>query len=455
MASWEGEMRRTDRLYALVEELRARAPRAVSRADLAGALEVTPRTVERDILALQQAGVPIWSRRGRGGGYSLDERWSVPPLNFDATEALAVMAALAAARSMPFAAAGRRAELKLLAAMSSGEAARARELAGRLRLGGFAPGGAREIVDAVEQAVVDRAVVDIGYRDRKGAVSVRTVEAHGLQVTPDGSYLVGWCRLRDDQRSFRLDRIVSVRDRGESAPLREVEDMSRRQWGPPRKAEHRTGANPAFARAVAEALPGIESKGDRYAVSGEVFLRVDERDDSALVGGDQTLVLRTIGRDDLRAAIESAWAAVAPKRSVTTQRKRRDRWAALPAITEDDVREVIFSFPGANEGPIWGQDIGFRVGDEKKTRFARFGPPEGGRVGNLLPPDDEGTLVLLRYEDKPSLLAARPDRWFTTPHYGPPDQPGGVITRLSEHRGPEDLAEIAEVLEDAYRSVVE
>ena len=409
----------------------------------------------RDILALQQAGVPIWSRRGRGGGYALDERWSVPPLNFDATEALAVIAALAATRTMPFADAGRRAELKLLAAMSAGEAARARELAGRLQLGGFAPGGARDIVVAVEQAVVDRTVVDIGYRDRHGAVSLRTVEAHGLQVTPDGSYLVGWCRLRDDQRSFRLDRIVSVRNRGEPAPLREVEDMSKRQWGAPRKVDHRTGANPAFARAVAEALPGVESKGDRHAVSGEVFLAVDERDDSVLVGGEQTIVLRTIGRDDLRAAIESAWAVVAPKRSVTAHRKRRDQWAALPAITEDDVRRVIGSFPGANEGPIWGQDIGFRVGEEKKTRFARFGPPEGGRVGNLVAPDDEGTLVVLRYEDKPALLASRPDRWFTTPHYGPPDEPGGVITRLSEHRGPDDLAEIAEVLEDAYRSVVE
>jgi len=231
--------------------------------------------------------------------------------------------------------------------------------------------------------------------------------------------------------------------------------MSKRRWGPPRKAQHRTGANPAFARAVAEALPGVEPDGDRYAVSGEVFLRVDERDDSVLVGGEQTIVVRTIGRDDLRAAIESAWVAVAPKRSVTTHRKRRERWAALPAITEDDIRRVILSFPGANEGPIWGQDVGFRVGDEKKTRFARFGPPEGGRVGNLLAPDDEGTLVVLTCEDKPALLASRPDRWFTTPHYGPSDEPGGVITRLSEHRGPDDLAEIAEVLQDAYRSIVE
>jgi len=96
-------MGRADRLYALVEELRARAPRPVARAVLAARLEVTSRTVERDILALQQAGVPIWSQRGRYGGYAIDPRRNLPPLNLDATEAVAVIAALATVRSLPFA----------------------------------------------------------------------------------------------------------------------------------------------------------------------------------------------------------------------------------------------------------------------------------------------------------------------------------------------------------------
>jgi predicted DNA-binding transcriptional regulator YafY len=450
-------VRRTDRLYALVEELRARAPRPVSRAELSATLEVTPRTVERDILALQQAGVPIWSQRGRGGGYALDERWSLPPLNFDATEALAVIAALATARSLPFAEAGRRAEQKVLAAMASGEAARARELAGRLHLGPFGPGGARDIVAAVERSVVARAVVELGYRDRQGRVSSRVVEAHGLQLTPDGSYLVGWCRLRDDTRQFRLDRIVSVRDTGEVAPVRQIEgDIMTRSWGPPRKAEHQTGSSPAYARAVVGALEGVTSTTragvSTHKVGGELVARVDERDGSATVDG-QTIVLRTIGRDDLRELIESSWADRAPKAAVTAHRRSRTRWLKLPAITFDDIREVILALPGAAEGPIWGRDPGFLIGTEKKTRFARFGPPEAGRPGNLLPPDDEGTLVILRCEQRPELLAARPDRWFTTAHYGDPDEPGAVITRLSEHRGPDDLAEIAELLEDAWSEV--
>ena len=67
-------MNRTDRLYAIVEELRARAPRSLRASDLAERFEVSARTIERDVLALQEAGVPIWSQRGPRGGYALDPK---------------------------------------------------------------------------------------------------------------------------------------------------------------------------------------------------------------------------------------------------------------------------------------------------------------------------------------------------------------------------------------------
>lgn len=61
-------MNRTDRLYALVEELRAVAPRLRSASWLAARFEVSTRTIERDLSALQQTGVPIWAEPGRTGG---------------------------------------------------------------------------------------------------------------------------------------------------------------------------------------------------------------------------------------------------------------------------------------------------------------------------------------------------------------------------------------------------
>ena len=61
-------MNRTDRLYAIVEELRAVSPRPRSASWLADRFEVSRRTIERDISALQQTGVPVWAEPGRTGG---------------------------------------------------------------------------------------------------------------------------------------------------------------------------------------------------------------------------------------------------------------------------------------------------------------------------------------------------------------------------------------------------
>jgi hypothetical protein len=211
---------------------------------------------------------------------------------------------------------------------------------------------------------------------------------------------------------------------------------------------------------VAEALAGAERASRRgtttFSVGDGPFLTIDERDGSAAVrtgDGTATLLLATVGRDEVREAIESAWAELAPKRAVTAHRRRVAARLAQPALTHADVRAMVAELPGANEGPIWGQDPGFRATEEKRSRFARFGPPESGKVGNLLPPDDLDTLVIFHCEQKPELLAAAPDRFFTTPHYGPPDEPGGIILRLAEQRGAAEHAEVAELLEDAWRTV--
>src|ERR1044072_7860877 len=72
-------MNRTDRLYALVEELRAAAPRARSAHRLADRFEVTVRTIQRDLLALQEAGVPLWATPPPGGGAAPNARRTPPP----------------------------------------------------------------------------------------------------------------------------------------------------------------------------------------------------------------------------------------------------------------------------------------------------------------------------------------------------------------------------------------
>jgi predicted DNA-binding transcriptional regulator YafY len=86
---------RVERLHALVEELRVRAPRRMTGDELAARLGVSVRTVERDLSELQGAGVPIVVRRGLGGGYSFDARAELPPVVLTPGEAAALVAALA------------------------------------------------------------------------------------------------------------------------------------------------------------------------------------------------------------------------------------------------------------------------------------------------------------------------------------------------------------------------
>ncbi|WP_425272898.1 helix-turn-helix transcriptional regulator [Rathayibacter festucae] len=75
-------MNRTDRLYGLVEELRAVSPRPRSARRLAERFEVSVRTIERDPSALQQSGLPIWAEPGRTGGYVIDASATLGPAGF-------------------------------------------------------------------------------------------------------------------------------------------------------------------------------------------------------------------------------------------------------------------------------------------------------------------------------------------------------------------------------------
>jgi predicted DNA-binding transcriptional regulator YafY len=200
---------RTDRLYALVEELRAVAPRPRSARWLAGRFEVSVRTVERDINALQQSGVPIYAEPGRTGGYCLDKARTLPPVNLTPGEAVAMAVALRGLEGTPFRATAGSALRKLVAVMQPDDAAAAHDLAARIHLlgdAGITPSVPRMVADALSP----RRVLRIGYGDRAGAATLREIEPVGYVGTPSHWYLVAWCRLRDALRVFRTDRITSV-----------------------------------------------------------------------------------------------------------------------------------------------------------------------------------------------------------------------------------------------------
>ncbi|WP_243770048.1 helix-turn-helix transcriptional regulator [Amycolatopsis acidicola] len=212
-------MNRTDRLYALVEELRAVAPRPRSARWLAERFEVSLRTVERDISALQQSGVPVYAEPGRRGGYCLDKARTLPPVNLTPGEAVAMAVALRRMSGTPFQAKAGSALRKLIAAMQADDAEAARELAGRVHLLTDVPGRV-PMSRAIASAVTAGRVLRIGYADREGAVTTREIEPLGYIGKEEHWYLVAWCRLRDAVRVFRTDRIHAVSVKAEVPPAR-------------------------------------------------------------------------------------------------------------------------------------------------------------------------------------------------------------------------------------------
>jgi len=213
-------MNRTDRLYAIVEELRAVAPRPRSARWLAERFGVSVRTVERDVDALQQAGKPVWAEPGRTGGYCLDPEWTLPPVNFTPMEAVALAVACEEMPDGPFRRAAQVALRKVAAAMHAQDADAARNFAARVHILNSdepAKAGPPFPVDALLQGRVLR----ISYADREGRVTFREVEPLGYIEKTGKWYLLAWCRLRAGVRAFRIDRILSNVETAETPPLRE------------------------------------------------------------------------------------------------------------------------------------------------------------------------------------------------------------------------------------------
>ena len=211
-------MTRTDRLYALVEELRAVSPRPRSARWLADRFGVSSRTIERDLSALQESGVPIWSEAGRTGGYCLDTAHTLAPLGFTVDEALAVMVALGTLATSPFHGSATSALRKVVAVMESRSLRQTADLAARIHLLGDENSNGPP--DGLTVALRTGQVLRISYTDRDGVVTERDVEPMGFVGKSDNWYLIAWCRLRDGLRAFRGDRITQAETLVERAPRR-------------------------------------------------------------------------------------------------------------------------------------------------------------------------------------------------------------------------------------------
>ena len=141
------------------------------------------------------------------------------PLSLTPEQAAAIAVALAAQPDGPYAAEGRGALERVLAALEPDPRRRDALMTSTLLVRVEAERAAT-VKSQLEEALRQRRVVVLDYRDAKGAASRREVEPQLLARTSDREYLVAWCRERDAQRWFRVDRIEAVELTGDTAPRR-------------------------------------------------------------------------------------------------------------------------------------------------------------------------------------------------------------------------------------------
>jgi len=201
-------MRRADRLFLLIHALRGRRS-ALTAQQLAQTLQVSARTVYRDVADLQLSGVPIEGEAGVG--YLLRKGADIPPLMFNEEELEALVVGTRFVRAFGGERLGRGATtalLKIEAVLP--EALRERSRQTRI----FAPQldnrmESSGLIDALHSAIGQAQVLRLDYRDGSGEVTVREVEPLALMFWGGTWTLGAWCRLRRDCRSFRPDRIVA------------------------------------------------------------------------------------------------------------------------------------------------------------------------------------------------------------------------------------------------------
>ncbi len=222
-------MRRADRLFMIIQALRR--GRVVTAKRLAEDLEVSERTIYRDIADLQGTGVPIDGEAGVG--YVLRPGFDLPPLMFSLEE----IGALVAGVRMITAFGGTEMSRAASSALGKIEAVLPEDRSGaadalRLFVPFFlVPAAHRVLIDRINGAIDRNAVLRLDYGDEANARTSRQVRPLALVFWGKVWTLVGWCELRGDFRMFRVDRIAALEETGRiepPAPGRSLADYYRR-----------------------------------------------------------------------------------------------------------------------------------------------------------------------------------------------------------------------------------
>ncbi|NDK32160.1 helix-turn-helix transcriptional regulator [Nesterenkonia haasae] len=239
---------------------------------LAARLEVTPRTVRRDVERLRDLGYSIQSTKGPEGGYRLAAGSQLPPLLFDDEQAVAIALALQSAPSTG--AAIQEAASRALATLRQTMPHRLRHRLDGLRFTTSAsqPTADPAALEAVSHAVNQRRTLRFDYSAQaNGEATRRRVEPHHLVLRSSHWYLIAWDQERQDWRIFRIDRMAMRLPHGAHF-------------------DHRPLPESDAVTFLASRMKG-SAEGDRWPVQGTFVLNLPSRDVAPWIGDGHLEVL--------------------------------------------------------------------------------------------------------------------------------------------------------------------
>lgn len=220
-------MRKASRLFEIIQILRL-AAHPITALEISEKLEVSERSIYRDIAALQAMRVPIEGERGIG--YILRPGFHLPPLMFtpEETEAIVLGMALTRRTADPEL---REASVRVLDKIAAALPAPLKEAVVSRSL--YAWGRVAEPPEAIDFSVIRRAIRDeekleIDYVNEKGEATTRLIRPIAVIYYAETAVIVGWCELRDDIRNFRADRVSACRATG--THFRHEGDRLRKLW---------------------------------------------------------------------------------------------------------------------------------------------------------------------------------------------------------------------------------
>lgn len=215
-------MNRIDRLTAILIQLQSK--KIVKAEEIADRFEISLRTVYRDVKALMEAGVPIGSEAGKG--YFIVDGYSLPPVMFTQDEASAMLLAGKLVSKMgdkSVRSAYDTAMQKIKAVLNENEKDLLQNLEPGIEIfmrSRYEPRDNKEFPDHfltdIQRAVARKQVLQIEYSNTHEELSLREIEPIGIFYYSLSWHLIGWCRLRQDYRNFRADRIKKLINTGKT-----------------------------------------------------------------------------------------------------------------------------------------------------------------------------------------------------------------------------------------------